>query len=214
MAALATLCLGGVLGPEAPLIAIGSGLGALFVHLVRRDAPTMAVTVIGAAGSFAAIGVILGSPIVAAFLLMEAAGLGGGLLSIVLVPGLLAAGIGSLIFVGLDAWVGFGTFTLSVSQIPHVGSPNGEEFLWAIAIGVGSAFVGTAIRWMAVLLRSAVQPRMVLLMPVLGLAIGALSIAFAEGTGKSSNEVLFSVNFRFLRSSSIRRAGRLAHSCS
>jgi Voltage gated chloride channel len=32
-------------------------------------------------------------------------------------------------------------------------------------------------------------------MPVLGLAIGALSIAFAEGTGKSSNEVLFSGEF-------------------
>ena len=39
VAALATLCLGAVLGPEAPLIAIGSGLGALAVRLVRKDAP-------------------------------------------------------------------------------------------------------------------------------------------------------------------------------
>ena len=31
--------LGVVLGPEAPLIAIGSGLGVLAVHLVKKDAP-------------------------------------------------------------------------------------------------------------------------------------------------------------------------------
>ena len=184
VAALATLCLGAVLGPEAPLIALGSGLGVLFLHFVRRDAPAMAATVIGAAGSFAAIAVILGSPLVAAFLLMEAAGLGGGLLSIILVPGLLAAGIGSLIFIGLDSWVGFGTFTLAVSPIPHVGSPNGDEFLWALAIGVGAAVVGTAIRWVGVFLRAVVQPRMVLLMPVVGLAIGALAVGLRRGLGQ------------------------------
>ena len=39
IAAFATLSLGVVLGPEAPLIAIGSGLGVLAVHLIKRDAP-------------------------------------------------------------------------------------------------------------------------------------------------------------------------------
>ena len=34
---------------------------------------------------------------------MEASGLGGATLEFVLVPGLLAAGIGSLIFIGLDS---------------------------------------------------------------------------------------------------------------
>ena len=192
IAALATLCLGAVLGPEAPLIAIGSGLGVLAVRLVKRDAPAMATVVIGAAGSFAAISVVLGSPIVGAFLLMEVAGLGGGLLSIVLVPGLLAAGVGSLIFIGLNSWVGFGTFSLAVSPIPHFGTPNVEEFLWAIGIGIAAAVVGTGIRRGALLLRPVVQPRMLALTPVLGLAIAGLAIAFAEGTGKSSSEVLFS----------------------
>ena len=36
LAALTTLSLGAVLGPEAPLIAIGGGLAALTVHLARR----------------------------------------------------------------------------------------------------------------------------------------------------------------------------------
>ena len=81
LAALATLSLGVVLGPEAPLIAIGSGLGVLAVHLVAEGAPPMAAAVIGAAGSFAAISTLLGSPILGAFLLMEAAyGLGGPML--------------------------------------------------------------------------------------------------------------------------------------
>src|SRR6266516_762070 len=118
VASFATLALGAVLGPEAPLIAIGSGLGVLAVRLIKRDAPRMASVVIGVAGSFAAISTLLGSPIVGAFLLMEVSGLGGPLLGVVLVPGLLAAGIGSLIFVGLDAWTGFGTFSLAVPNIP------------------------------------------------------------------------------------------------
>src|ERR1700689_2507915 len=68
-ASLATLSLGVVLGPEAPLIAIGSGLGVLAVHLVKRDAPPMAALVIGAAGSFAAVATLLGCSIVGGLLL-------------------------------------------------------------------------------------------------------------------------------------------------
>ncbi len=94
LASFATLSMGVVLGPEAPLIAIGSGLGVLAVRLLKRDAPDQAYMVIGAAGSFAAIASLLGSPLAGAFLLMEAAGLGGPMMGVVLVPGLLAAGVG------------------------------------------------------------------------------------------------------------------------
>jgi H+/Cl- antiporter ClcA len=191
-AALATLSLGVVLGPEAPLIAIGSGLGVLAVHLVKRDAPPMAAVVIGAAGSFAAIATLLGSPLVGAFLLMEMAGLGGPMMEIVLLPGLLAAGVGSLIFVGLDGLTGFGSFSLTISSIPHVGSPNGIEFLWAIAIGISAALLATGIFKLATLVRPIVEPRRVLMTPVAGLAVAGLAIAYAAGTGHSSSEVLFS----------------------
>ena len=86
LAALATLSLGAVLGPEAPLIAIGGGLGAWAVRLAKRDAPAQTSAVMAAAGSFAAISALLGSPLLGAFLLMEASGLGGGMLEIVLLP--------------------------------------------------------------------------------------------------------------------------------
>ena len=109
LAALATLSLGAVLGPEAPLIAIGGGLAALTIHLLKKDAPPMAVTVMASAGSFAAISTLLGSPLLGAFLIMEAAGIGGATLSLVALPGLLASGVGALVFVGLDSWTGLGT---------------------------------------------------------------------------------------------------------
>ncbi len=192
VASLATLCLGAVLGPEAPLIAIGSGLGVLTVHLVKRDAPAMASVVVGAAGSFAAIATILGSPITGAFLLMEAAGIGGATMQVLMVPGLLAAGIGSLIFVGLDNLTGFGTFSLAVPHLPPFGPPTGAEFGWALVIGVAAAIIGVFIRRLALLLQPVVERHMVLLTPLFGLIVAGLAIAFAEGTGRSSSQVLFS----------------------
>ena len=124
LAALTTLSLGAVLGPEAPLIAIGGGLGALTVHLAKKDAPPMAVTIMASAGSFAAISTLLGSPLLGAFLIMEAAGIGGATLSLVALPGLLASGIGALVFVGLDAWTGLGTFSLALTTVPPGGRPD------------------------------------------------------------------------------------------
>jgi H+/Cl- antiporter ClcA len=192
LAAFATLCLGVVLGPEAPLIALGGGLGVIAVRLVKRDAPPKTATVVAAAGSFAAVSTLLGSPLLGAFLLMEAAGLGGAMLELVLVPGLLAAGIGSLVFIGLDAWTGLGTFSLAIPDLPHVGSPTGAEFGWALAVGAMAVLLGSGIRWLGLFLRPYVERRMLLITPVAGLAVAGLAIAFAAGTGKGSSEVLFS----------------------
>jgi H+/Cl- antiporter ClcA len=191
-AALATLCLGVVLGPEAPLIAIGGGLAVCVLRLSRRPVPPRSETLVAAAGSFAAIATLLGSPIVGAFLLMEAVGLGGTALELVLLPGLLAAGVGSLIFVGLDAWTGLGTFSLRVPGLPHVGAPGLGEFAWAIAIGLAAAAMGLAIQWLARAIRPFVQRRILLLTPLAGLAVAGLAIAYAAATGRPSSDVLFS----------------------
>jgi hypothetical protein len=110
----------------------------------------------------------------------------------VLVPGLLAAGVGSLIFIGLDHLTGLGTFSLAIPHLPHVGSPTGAEFLWALAIGVAAAPLGAGIRWLGLFLRPHVERRMLLATPLAGLAVAGLAIAFAAGTGKGSSEVLFS----------------------
>ena len=191
-AALATLSFGAVLGPEAPLIAIGSGLGMLAVRLAARDAPDMAGAVIAAAGSFAAISTLMGSPLLGAFLLLEAAGLAGPMVGVVLMPGLLAAGVGSLIFIGLDHITGLGTFSLTIPGVPEFGDPPVAMFGWALAFGLVAPPLGIAIRSLALFLRPRVEPRMVLLMPLLGVVVAGLAIGFGEATDKSSSEVLFS----------------------
>jgi H+/Cl- antiporter ClcA len=145
-----------------------------------------------ATGSFAAISSLLGSPLVGAFLLLEASGLGGPMLGLVLVPGLLAAGIGTLIFLGLDSISGLGTFTLAVNGLPGFDHLTVADFGYALAIGLVAPFLGRGITLLAIAVRTRVAPRMVLLMPVLGLLIGGLAIGFGEATDKPASDVLFS----------------------
>ncbi len=192
LAALATLVFGAVLGPELPLIAIGGGLGVLATRLSRRKAPEQAVRVLGATGSFAAIATLLGSPITGAFLLMEASGLGGPMMGVILLPGLLAAGIGSLIFIGLDSLTGLGTFSLALPGLPGFGEPTGAEFGWAVVIGVAAALIGPGIRWLALFLKPYADKWTMLVVPLAGAAVGVLAIIYAEATGKATSDVLFS----------------------
>jgi hypothetical protein len=167
-------------------------LAALAVRAARRDAPQQSIMVLAAAGSFAAISTLLGSPLAGAFLLMEASGLGGPMLGLVLVPGLLAAGLGSLVFIGFDAWTGYGTFSLAVPNLPPFSHPDGAEFGWAIAVGLAAALLGWGIRWLALFLRPHVERRILVLTPLVGVAVGVLAVIFFEATGKPSSLVLFS----------------------
>src|SRR3954451_10218423 len=96
LAAIASIGLGLVVGPEAPLIALGGGLGFLIIRSLRPDAPPQLGALLASSGTFAAVSFLFGSPIIAAVILIEAAGLGGKRMPLVLIPGLLAAGIGSL----------------------------------------------------------------------------------------------------------------------
>jgi len=192
LAALAGLGLGAVVGPEAPLIALGGGLAFLSVKLARRDVPASTGAVIAAAGSFAAISTLFGNPLAAAFLLLEASGLGGPMATIVLIPGLLSAGVGYLIFLGLNAWTGYGTFSLAIPNLPPAPHLDGWQFLWALGIGAAAALVSFAIRWLALFLRPHVEQRLVLLTTLAGLAVAGLAIAYGEATGKPQFDVLFS----------------------
>ena len=93
----------------------------------------MALTIMASAGSFAAISTLLGSPVLGAFFIMEAAGIGGMTLSLVALPGLLASGLGALVFVGLDNWTGLGTFSLAL----HVGTAGGATDAGDPGLGPG-----------------------------------------------------------------------------
>ena len=192
LAAFATLTFGAVLGPEAPLIAMGSGLGVLAVRLAARDAKPTVANVIAATGSFAAISSLLGSPLLGAFLLLEASGLGGAMLGLVLLPGLLAAGLGALIFLGLDSLSGLGALSLTIPNLPPFDHLTGAIFGYAIAFGLVAPFLGRGITLLAVAIRSRVEGRSVWLIAVLGLVIAGLAIGFGEATDKPVSNVLFS----------------------
>ncbi|MFJ3175350.1 chloride channel protein [Streptomyces roseus] len=192
LAALASLSLGVVLGPEAPLIALGGGLAVGAVKLLKRDAPPSALAVIGAAGSFAAISELLGSPLVGAFLLMEATGLGGPMMGVVLVPGLLSAGVGSLTFTGLGTWTGLGTYSLALTHVPPAGRPTLVEFAWAILAGALAALLGEAIRRTSLTLQDLVERHRLPLTALMGAAVAVIALLYAVITDQPATGVLFS----------------------
>jgi H+/Cl- antiporter ClcA len=194
LAALGTLGLGVVLGPEAPLIALGGGLGVLATKLARKDVPPQVVTVLAASGSFAALSFIFDSPLIAAVILIEATGLGGQKLPLVLLPGLLAAGIGSLVSIGMGSWTGLSTsdYALGVLSVPDYPRPELSDFAWTVPLAVAAAvFTFVVLRFAGAALRAVVW-RPFLVIPTIGIAVAGLAVAFAETTDKGAQEVLFS----------------------
>jgi H+/Cl- antiporter ClcA len=194
LAALATLGLGLVLGPEAPLIAIGGGLAVFAVKLAKKDAPPQLLLVMAAAGSFAAISVIFGSPIVAAILVIEASGLGGATLPLILIPGLIAAGIGSLVFIGMANVTALSTsaYSLQPLALPHFSHVTWEEIGWTIALGLAGAAITFVIRLLGLRGAKIVPKQPWVLIPAAGLVVGLLALLFAETTTHSTSEILFS----------------------
>jgi H+/Cl- antiporter ClcA len=195
LAGLATISTGIVLGPEAPLIAIGAALGVLTISLARRDTPHQVLVVVGAAGSFAALSFIFTSPLVAAVILIEATAIGGPRLRLVLVPGLLAAGIGTLVSIGIGSFTGLSTsaYSLGPLQLPAFNRPHLSQFFWTLALAIVVAIIAQLIMRGGLLTHRFVSPRpLLLLLPVIGLITAGLAIAFSQATGKSINEMLFS----------------------
>jgi len=194
LAATATLGLGLVLGPEGPLIALGMGLGILAIKLVQRDASDRLLALMAAAGSFAAVSSIFGSPVIGAVLIIEAAGLGGPTLSVVLLPGLLAAGIGSLVFIGLGSWSGLSTAAWALSPFPLAssGGPSAADFGWTLLLAVVVAAVVFVVMELARLSKRLVDVRPVVLTTAAGLVVGVLAILYAATTPEPETAVLFS----------------------
>jgi chloride channel protein, CIC family len=194
LAALATLGLGLVLGPEAPLIALGTGLGVLAIRLARKDAPDQLRALMAAAGAFAAISSLFGSPVVGAVIIIEATGLGGATLPVILLPGLLAAGIGSLVFTGIGSLTGLSTsaYALSPLVLPAFSRPGWGDFGWTLALAVSAAAVTFIVVELAQWTKRLVAARPLMLTVAAALVVGGLAIAFNQATSRPTDVVLFS----------------------
>jgi chloride channel protein, CIC family len=190
LAAIGTLAFGAVLGPEAPLIALGSVVGLAVAPLVRPGPKEEAV--IGTAGSFSAVSALFDGPLVAGILLLEASvGLGAAAIP-VLLPGLVAAAIGYLIFIGFGDWGGLDQTSLTVPDLPAYDGTAAGDLLVALAVGIAAAVVILGVRRLGYRV-DGLNRRFGI--PVLliagGLAVGLLA-ELAEILGGDSQDVLFS----------------------
>ena len=193
-AALASLSLGLVLGPEAPLIALGLGLGALAVRVIRLDGTGAQLLVF--AGAFAAIAALFGGPLVAAFLLFEVTAASGNIpaqqIGRALLPGFVAAGTGALVFTGVAGWQGLHQTNLALPSLPAYDSVQVTDLAWCLVMAVVIAVVVVAIRHLAH--RIAARPEFgpVALLIVAGLLVGLLAVVFRATTDRPVDLVLFS----------------------
>jgi H+/Cl- antiporter ClcA len=194
LAGLATVGSGLVLGPEAPLIALGSGTALLTISAARRKMPQQALVIIAATGSFAAVAFIFDSPLIAAVILIEATGIGGAKLPLILVPGLLGAGIGTLVAIGMGSFTGLSTsaFALGPLQVPHFGHPDIAQFGWTVALAIVIAVLARVVMLGGLATHRVVTRRLLFFLPAVGLIVAGLAIAFHGASGKSVNEALFS----------------------
>jgi H+/Cl- antiporter ClcA len=194
LAAFATIGGGLVLGPEAPLIALGAGLGVFAIRSLRKDTPVEAQAVMAAAGSIAAVSLLFGSPIIAAVLLLEALGLDREKLPLILLPGLLAAGIGSLISIGMGSLTGLSTsaYALGSLPLPKLDEPALADFAWTFLLAFGVAVIVFAVMRLGLLTFGFARRNLYLALPAVGVAVALLAIAFHAASGRAIEEVLFS----------------------
>ena len=194
LAALASVGLGLVLGPEAPLLALGGGLGILAVRSARADAPSNIVTVVSSAGAFAAMSFLFEAPLIAAVLIIEATGLGGKRLPLVLIPGLLASGIGSLVSIGIGSFTGLPTsdYAIGLLELPPFDRPTAVDFAWSVPLAAAVTVGCFGIVLIGRRVHDIVMRRPLVLITAAGLVVAALAIAFTQVTDKDVDQVLFS----------------------
>lgn len=194
LAALATLGLGLVLGPEAPLIALGLGLGTMAVRLVRVGETESKLLVL--AGAFAAIAALFGGPLVAVFLLFEVSAASGQIpareMGRALLPGFVAAGTGALVFTGVRDWPGLHQQSLALPVLPEYETVRIADIAWCLALAAVIAFVVVALRHVAhaVKARGTARPEVALV--VAGLLVGGLAVTFRAVSDRPVDLVLFS----------------------
>jgi len=188
LAAIATLAFGAVLGPEAPLIALGSVAGVALSKLARLGETEEKV--LASAGSFAAIAALFDGPLVAGMLLVEGGLAMGTSLLGALLPGLVAAALGYVLFIGLGDWGGLDAASLSVPGLPNYVGTHVLDLGLAVVVGVVAAGALFAIRRLAERITT-LDAGMPALLLAGGAATGILA-AVADALGADSQDVLFS----------------------
>ncbi len=191
LAALATLGFGAVLGPEAPILAIGTAVGLAGTMLVKVN--PQGQLVVPLAGGFSGLSALFDGPIVAGMFLVESSEGLGAAIPPLLVPGLVSAAIGYTIFIGFGHWAGLNAPGLVVPNLPTYTGTHLDGLVIALVVGVVAALLLTYVHKLGELVELTGLKR--LGMPFLllsgGLLVGLLA-ELAQLLGANSQNVLFS----------------------
>jgi H+/Cl- antiporter ClcA len=194
LAGLAGLGFGLVLGPEGPLLALGSGLAVLAIRLARREMEPPVLAVIAAAGSVAALSFVFDSPLIAA---VNPDRGGRDRRRADAARAAARAARRRDRHAGLDR-----NGVIHRTEQPRLrarsaaaaryGHPDIAQFGWTVALAIAVAVLTRPIMLGGLSTHRLVMRRIVLLLPIVGLIISGLAIAFHRATGNSVNDVLFS----------------------
>ena len=196
IAALGTLGFGLVLGPEAPVLALGSATGVAVSNMIRAGQQERAI--LSSAGQFSAVSTLFGGPLVGGVMITEVGiGLGAALIP-ALLPGFVAAAVGYLIFVGLGPYTGAPAPGLTVPDLDVFVGITLVDLIVAVGIGIATAIVLAGVNRIARRLGVAGPARlgpgargMTVFLLAGGLAVGGLAL-LARALGVDPRDVLFS----------------------
>lgn len=192
LAALASLVAGAVVGPEAPLMAVGTAVGA---GLAARSSPAVRQLAM-ICGAAAAIGMIFGNPLISVLLLLEAAvvkGAQGGRAALMLIlPVMMALGFGYAIQVGFDHLPGVGSTQLAVPGLPAYPTLAVGDLLLAVPTALVAGLVAALAIEAGGRVRVLSSRRPSVAVVVAGVAVAVLALAVQYSTSLTVDAVLFS----------------------
>ena len=194
LAALASLAAGIVLGPEAPVMAVGLFVGVLGARLLRP--PKAEAQAVVLAGAFAAMATLFAGPLTTLLMLFEFILVGGAVAAPavvpLLVPGFLAAGVGGLVFTGIHDWPGVREASLHTFDVPAYDTVQILDLAWTVVTAAAAAAVVSLSRDLAKLTATRAAARPVVSLLTGGLAVGLLAVLFRELADRPVDLVLFS----------------------
>ncbi|WP_313674604.1 chloride channel protein [Mycolicibacterium sp.] len=145
LAAFGSLVCGFVLGPEAPLIVVGSVLGAV----VMRGRGEQEVSAARLLGGAAAIGAVFGNPFITAFMMLEFCAM-GMFPARMITPLLVALGSGYAMQVGVLGFAGVGTHSLTVPGLPAYDTIGIGHLGAGLLVAVVAGIIALIVRQVAV----------------------------------------------------------------
>lgn len=191
LAAAASLGLGAVIGPEAPLMALGSGLALLAFSRTRASDGPSATAIVATSGSAAAISTVFGNPLAAAVMILEVAGLARRQTTLVVLPCLLSSGLGAIVFTGLGDWSGLQIGALTLPDLEPTGLAV-ADLAWAVPVAAVIAVATWVMFAVGGRVANAASARPLPVTVAVGLLTGVSAMVYVLVTDRPVTDVVLS----------------------